>query len=184
MNRRTKSLLAAGSLLLTVTTTANAQPSITWHGASPSNYTAQGGRSITRIVIHKAEGSAYATWSWFQNPAAGASAHYVVDTDGSAVQMVSDGDIAWHCGNWAYNTSSIGIEQGGYTYRDDVSDSQLRGLASLTSYLCDKYGIPKDRNHIIGHNEVPDPYNPGLFGGSDHHTDPGPYFDWTTFMSY
>src|SRR5581483_8554984 len=62
--------------------------------------------------------------------------------------------------------------------------AQLRGLAALTAWLCDRYGIPKDRSHIIGHDEVPDPYNPGQFGGSGHHQDPGPYFDWTTFMSY
>jgi hypothetical protein len=184
MDRRTKTLAAAFLGVLACSSRASAQPAITWQPASPANYTAQGGRSITRIVIHKAEGSAYSTWNWFQNPAAQASAHYVVDTGGSVTQMVADGDIAWHAGNWAYNQSAIGIEQAGYTYRNDVSDAQLRGLAALTAWLCDRYGIPKDRAHINGHDEVPDPYNPRQFGGAGHHTDPGPYFDWATFMSY
>ena len=39
-----------------------------------------------------------------------------------------------------------------------------------------------DRQHVIGHSEVPDPDNPGLFGGSGHHTDPGPYWDWYTYI--
>jgi hypothetical protein len=39
-----------------------------------------------------------------------------------------------------------------------------------------------DRKHVIGHNEVPDPYNSKLFGGADHHWDPGPYWSWTGYM--
>lgn len=40
-----------------------------------------------------------------------------------------------------------------------------------------------DRTHVIGHSEVPDPNNPGLYGGEAHHSDPGPYWDWSTYMS-
>jgi len=36
-----------------------------------------------------------------------------------------------------------------------------------------RYGIPADRAHIIGHNEVP---------GTDH-SDPGPTWNWTYYMS-
>ena len=57
MHRKKKGLLAAAALLAWIQP-AWAQPAIAWHPASPANYTAQGGRSITRIVIHKAEGSA------------------------------------------------------------------------------------------------------------------------------
>jgi hypothetical protein len=49
-----------------------------------------------------------------------------------------------------------------------------RASAALTRHICDKYGIPKDRTHIIGHNQVP---------GATH-TDPGPHWNWTTYMSY
>jgi N-acetyl-anhydromuramyl-L-alanine amidase AmpD len=44
--------------------------------------------------------------------------------------------------------------------------------AGLTAAICATYGIPRDREHVIGHDEVP---------GSDH-TDPGPNWDWTRFM--
>ena len=40
-----------------------------------------------------------------------------------------------------------------------------------------------DRTHVIGHYQVPDPNNPGQYGGVDHHTDPGPYWDWTYYMA-
>jgi hypothetical protein len=55
--------------------------------------------------------------------------------------------------------------------------------AALAASICSRWGVPLDRNHVIGHAEVPDPNNPGLYGGVDHHTDPGPYWDWTYYMN-
>src|SRR5687768_9962905 len=63
-------------------------PSVTWRPAHSGNYTASGPRTINKVIIHTAEGSSLATWSWFQNPASRASAHYVVDFDGSIIQML------------------------------------------------------------------------------------------------
>jgi N-acetyl-anhydromuramyl-L-alanine amidase AmpD len=161
---------------------ATDEPTITWHAADPANFTEESSRTIDMVVIHKAEGSAESAWSTFQDPTAQRSAHYVVGSDGSVSQMVSDKNIAWHAGNWSYNVRSIGIENAGYTYRDDMTTVQMHSLAQLVAHLCEKYGIPEDRNHIIGHDEVPDPNDPSQMGGINHHTDPGPYFDWTGFM--
>ncbi|WP_248965108.1 golvesin C-terminal-like domain-containing protein [Sphaerisporangium perillae] len=154
-------------------------PDGSWVAASSSNYTASSRPSayaIDRVVIHVTQGSYAGTISWFQNPSAQVSAHYVVrSSDGAVTQMVRDKDIAWHAGNWSYNTRSIGIEHEGYV--NDASwftDAMYRGSAALTRYICDKYGIPKDRSHIIGHVEVP---------GSTH-TDPGPNWDWNKYMGY
>jgi hypothetical protein len=47
-----------------------------------------------------------------------------------------------------------------------------------------RYLLPIDRRHLIGHNEVPDPFHPGLFGGYSHHTDPGRYWDWRRYLAY
>ncbi|MCH1931308.1 N-acetylmuramoyl-L-alanine amidase [Shewanella sp. A25] len=54
--------------------------------------------------------------SWFKNPDAQASAHLVIDRDGSIVQMVAFNRRAWHAGksHWGnldgMNQYSIGIE--------------------------------------------------------------------------
>ncbi|WP_214410470.1 golvesin C-terminal-like domain-containing protein [Sphaerisporangium fuscum] len=154
-------------------------PGATWVAASSSNYTASSRPSsyaVDRVVIHVTQGSYAGTISWFQNPSAQVSAHYVVrSSDGAITQMVREKDIAWHAGNWNYNTRSIGIEHEGYIDQASwFTDAMYRGSAALTRYICDKYGIPKDRTHIIGHIEVP---------GATH-TDPGPYWDWTKYMSY
>ncbi|KAB8181995.1 N-acetylmuramoyl-L-alanine amidase [Microbispora catharanthi] len=154
-------------------------PGATWVAASTANYAVSdrpASDTIDRIVIHVTQGSYAGTISWFQNPAAQVSAHYVVrSSDGAITQMVREKDRAWHAGNSDYNHHSIGIEHEGYV--DDASwftDAMYRSSAALVRSIAARYGIPKDRSHIVGHYQVP---------GTDH-TDPGPYWDWNTYMQY
>jgi photosystem II stability/assembly factor-like uncharacterized protein len=98
--------------------------------------------------------------------------------------MLAEKDIGWHAGNSYYNATTIGIEHEAFTSNCSwFTDAMYRGSARLVAYLVLKYAIPIDRAHIIGHSEVPDPYNPRLRGGSGHHTDPGRCWDWTKYMS-
>jgi N-acetyl-anhydromuramyl-L-alanine amidase AmpD len=157
--------------------------------ADPNNYTAAdrpNSNSIYGIIIHVTQGSWASAINWFQNPNAQASSHYVVrSSDGAVCESVLEKNIAWHAGNWAYNRASIGIEHEGYVgnpawFTEEMYDSSAR----LAAYLCNKYGIPIDRYHIIGHSEVPDPYDPGQYGGVSNHTDPGYYWDWDKYINY
>jgi uncharacterized protein YgiM (DUF1202 family) len=144
-----------------------------WVPAHPDNYSrATRARSVEWIVIHTIEGSEAAGVSWFQDPRARVSSHYVVSDRGRVTQMVRERDRAWHAGSYTYNQGSIGIENEGYAGRDGWTDAQVEALAALTRDLCDRYGIPKDRRHLIGHSEVP--------GAS--HGDPGSYFPWARFL--
>lgn len=148
-----------------------------WAPAHAQNYTVSSRESsypINYVVIHVAQGSYAGTVSWFQNPAAGVSAHYTIrSSDGAVTQSVREKDIAYHAGNWTYNTQSIGIEHEGYVNQPSwFTDAMYRSSAALTRHLCDRYGIPKDRSRIIGHNQVP---------GATH-TDPGPNWNWTYYM--
>jgi N-acetyl-anhydromuramyl-L-alanine amidase AmpD len=154
-------------------------PPAAWVPANSGNYRVANRESdynIDRVVIHVTQGSYAGTISWFQNPSANVSAHYVIkSSNGAITQMVRDKDVAWHAGNSTYNNRSIGIEHEGFV--NDASwftDAMYRASAALTKALCEKYGIPKTRTGIIGHNEVP---------GATH-TDPGPHWNWTTFMNY
>jgi hypothetical protein len=98
--------------------------------------------------------------------------------------MVSEGDTAWHSGNGTYNRQSVGIEHEGFIADPGrwYTEAMYVSSARLTRHLCDKYGIPKDRAHIIGHNEVPHPTVAGRYGGAGGHTDPGGGWDWDHFM--
>jgi hypothetical protein len=161
-------------------------PGALWEPASPQNYTVADRTlgDVTRLIIHVAQGGFASTYTWFKNPRAEASAHYVVSSTGRVAQMVPEQDIAWHAGNWAYNVTSIGIEHAGYTNVTHFRDAEYRGSAALAGWVARRWLIPPDREHVIGHYQVPDPFHKGQFGGADHHTDPGRTWDWPRYMAY
>ena len=97
--------------------------------------------------------------------------------------MVLEKDVAWHAGNWDYNTRAIGIEHAGFAYQNLYTGKEYDASAHLIASICSRYGVPMDRTHVIGHYQVPDPNNPNLYGGADHHTDPGPNWDWKGYMA-
>ncbi|WP_307798918.1 N-acetylmuramoyl-L-alanine amidase, partial [Streptomyces beijiangensis] len=64
---------------------------------------------MDRVIIHVTQETFSNTIAIFQNPAKQVTAHYVVrSADGYVAQCVRERDIAWHAGNWGYNTRSIG----------------------------------------------------------------------------
>jgi hypothetical protein len=140
---------------------------------------------IDYVVIHDIEGSAESAVSWFQNPKAGTSSHYVVSSlSGKIWQMVKERDVAWHAGNRDINRRSVGIEHEGFAGRPGFFNPiEYETSARLVREITTRYKIPRDRTHIISHAEVPHPTKPGLFGGASRHTDPGPYWDWNQFMT-
>jgi hypothetical protein len=157
-----------------------------WVPASSANYSVANrphDYQVNLIVIHDIEGSVDSAITAFQDPNRAGSAHYIVGQLGGLWQMVAEKDIAWHAGNWDYNTGAIGIEHEGCALCNNYTAAEYRTSAQLSASICSRWGVPLDRSHVIGHSEVPDPNNPGLYGGSEHHTDPGPYWDWTGYMS-
>jgi N-acetyl-anhydromuramyl-L-alanine amidase AmpD len=153
--------------------------------AAQTNYT-QAERlpdQIRFVVIHVSEGSFFGTVAWLRDPRAHASANFVVSRTGRVDELVPLHDIAWQAGNWAYNLRSVGIENVGYT-GDPAGFSlpEYRATARLTATIARRSLIPIDRQHIIGHYQVPDPNDPLQGGGIDNHTDPGKYWNWRLFM--
>ncbi|WP_030604186.1 N-acetylmuramoyl-L-alanine amidase [Streptomyces fulvoviolaceus] len=148
-----------------------------WQPATAANYTTADrprSHTVDRVIIHVTQTAFTKTLSIFRNPQKKVSAHYVVrSADGYLAQCVPEADIAWHAGNWDYNTRSIGIEHEGWVDRPAYfTDALYEQSARLTAAICARYGIPRDRAHIIGHYQVP---------GTDH-TDPGPNWDWTRYI--
>jgi V8-like Glu-specific endopeptidase len=131
-------------------------------------------RTISRVVIHITDGgrSINGPISWFQNPQAGVSAHYIVGQDGEVVQMVRDNDVAWHAR--AANGDSIGIEHVANTRGLAPTADEYRASAALVAWLCGQFSIPVDRTHILGHSEA-DP-------GTSHSGCPNAVWDWDTYM--
>lgn len=143
---------------------------------SPHHYA--GRTSYEFVVIHTIQGSYSGCISWFQNPSSQVSANYVVrSSDGEITQMVRDSQGAWHA--QCYNQRSIGIEHEGYVQDPGrwYTDAMYGESAKLTRWVSDRYGIPRNRTHIIGHVEVASACNTG------GHTDPGSGWNWTKYMN-
>lgn len=140
--------------------------------ADASNYTPGGITSYDYVVVHTMQGYYGGSISWFQNPSANVSAHYCMRAeDGEVTQMVRNEDRAWHVNS--INPQAIGIEHEGfidepqwYTWINYVES------AYLARWLCDTYDIPLDRDHIVGHVELP----------GNSHTDPGNNWNWDLYM--
>jgi len=152
-------------------------PGAEWVPAANENFQVAdrpGEFPIQMVVIHVTQEVYADALKIFQDPAKEVSIHYLVrSNDGHVAQTVKEKDVAWHAGNSDYNHRSIGIEHEGYV--DDpkwFTDALYASSAKVTAAVCDAYNIPKDRQHIIAHSEVP---------GTDH-TDPGPNWDWDKYM--
>lgn len=183
MGRRLAPLLAALSLAAVVSTAATAAGlDVLWLKTVNHTPTNRKMAKIDQVVVHVTEGSFWGSVRWLRNPRSHGSSHYVVSRRGEVVQLVSTSDIAWHAGNKRTNIRSIGIEHEGWTARGGFTDAQYRASAQLVAYLAKRSGMPLDRKHVIGHHEVPHPSGRG-FGGINHHTDPGPHWDWKRYIA-
>lgn len=150
-------------------------------------YTAGRASAVEYIVIHTIQGSLQSGIHTIANGSREVSAHYLIGRDGTIVQMVREADTAWHAGTcpidsdpdeceWpqsrVLNANSIGIEHAGHTDDPDYpTEAMYRASAALVRRLAAAYGIPLDRQHIVGHSEIK-PTKP----------DPGPPWDWDDYM--
>lgn len=148
---------------------------------SQSNRPANG-LQINSIVQHVTEGSLEDTLKAFQDPLWYASTHYVIDTDGTIYQMVATKNIAWHAGNWYVNQHSIGIEHVGFAAegRKWFTPAMYQSSALLNQWLAEKYHIPLDRQHILGHDNIQAPI-PGRVASM--HWEPAAFWNWQYFMT-
>lgn len=150
---------------------------------SPNFTPGRQGRSIIAIVDHITAGLMPGTLSWLRNPASAVSTHYLVTKRGEVYQLVKDEDTAWQAGIvnrpvWPLydgtnpNRYTLGIEHEALS-GEGLTEAQYLATLELHMILTDKWDIPIDRNHIIGHN---------LLDTVNRVNDPGPNFPWDRLM--
>ena len=129
---------------------------------------------INRVIIHITDGpkasSAISTFATKKNPKK-TSAHYVIDRNGDIWQMVFEKDVAHHASS--ASRDSIGIEHAA-NRKHPATSTQYLASALLVRHLCTKYGIPRDRQHILGHAEA----SPG----TSHRGCPTSGWVWSDYM--
>lgn len=138
-------------------------------------------QGIEYIVVHDTEGAWDGVLNLVQDPTYVSWNYTLRSTDGFVAQHVKAKDVAWHAGNWYVNAKSIGLEHEGFLAAPDswYTEAMYRSSARLVRYLADRYRVPLDRQHILGHDNVPGPTTSTVAG---MHTDPGPYWDWRHYF--
>ncbi len=159
------------------------------YGSTPSQYgnhdlanRPADGLTIDYIVIHDTEGSYDSSVKLVQDPTY-LGWHYTIRSgDGHVAQHVNPKNVGFQAGNWYVNMHSVGIEHEGFaaTGATWYTESMYRSSAALVKHLSAEYGVPLDRAHVIGHDQVPGITTANIPG---MHWDPGPYWNWEHYMS-
>lgn len=107
------------------------------------------------VVLHITGGStasgAIATFVSSKKPNR-VSAHFVIDRDGTIIQLLSIADTAWHASQC--NGHSIGIEHVAVPGKLMATEEQYESSARLVRWLCEQMKVPIDRAHVRTHNEA------------------------------
>jgi hypothetical protein len=157
-----------------------------WSVIHPGNFTPADRpreRPVTTIVLHSTEETHADTLRIFADPGRAVSAHYLVRSrDGHLTRLLEERHIAWHSGNWHVNQHSIGIEHEGWAADGGswFTPALYQATASLIQELSERYRIPLDRQHLLGHDNVPAATPDRM---ASMHTDPGPHWDWARLLT-
>ncbi|MEU5220001.1 peptidoglycan recognition family protein [Streptomyces sp. NPDC020807] len=138
-------------------------------------------QSIDYIVIHDTEATWDVTLKLVQDPTYVSWQYSLRSSDGHIAQHLPLKDVGWHAGNWYVNAKSVGLEHEGFLTSPDAwyTEAMYRTSARLVRHLAARYGIPLDRQHVLGHDNVPGTVASTIRG---MHTDPGPYWDWAHYF--
>jgi N-acetylmuramoyl-L-alanine amidase len=130
------------------------------------------GQRPSLVVIHyTAMESFAASRARLCDPVAEVSAHWLIDRDGRAEQLVDEAARAWHAGagEWGgladVNSRSIGIELQN-TGSEPFPEPQMAALEGLLAAIMARWGIPPQG--VIAHSDM----------APDRKGDPGARFDW------
>lgn len=128
------------------------------------------------------------------------SIHYIIERDGTVRCYIPEDRVAWHAGEGTFagdekytnkmNLYAIGIEIVAIGSQEDMSlyltpeeydalddsligftDEQYTALQALVSDICQRYGIPMDREHVIGHSDY-----------TEGNGDPGTLLEWDRIL--
>ncbi|MEU4271702.1 N-acetylmuramoyl-L-alanine amidase [Streptomyces sp. NPDC026092] len=138
-------------------------------------------QSIEYIVVHDTEATWDVTLKLVKDPTYVSWQYSLRSSDGHVAQHVPLKDVGWHAGNWFVNAKSVGLEHEGFLTAPDswYTEAMYRSSARLVKYLAQRYDIPLDRQHVLGHDNVPGTVTSTIRG---MHTDPGPYWDWAHYF--
>ncbi len=139
---------------------------------SPNFGERRANQPVTLVVLHyTAMATCAEALARLCDPVAEVSAHYLIDTDGTALNLVDERQRAWHAGagSWGgqgdVNSRSIGIEIANPGDRP-FPEAQMQALGCLLAAILERHALPP--RAVIGHSDM----------APDRKGDPGNRFDW------
>ncbi len=156
------------------------KPTVTAHPSPNRGYNGAAYKPEA-IVWHITAGSGASAVSWLTSPASNASANYVVLESGETVELVNpesgangaawaNGDVqqpdmtnpliaGWVKAGINPNLRVVSIEHAGQTSAGkggSLTPAQIAATVRLTAWLCQRFGIAPDQDHILGHYQIND----------------------------
>jgi hypothetical protein len=144
------------------------------------------GDAVRYIVLGGTGGSAASAVSTAADPASGVSAHVVVAATGAVTQLVPTRDVSTQTGNATVDAHAVEIQTEGFPLLSGswITEQEYASTAAVVRDLAGAYGIPLDRDHILGQDDVPYPTAAAVAASAATaaHAVPGPYWDWGHFL--
>lgn len=148
---------------------------------SPNHGPRPAGAPVDILVLHyTGMQSAEAALDRLRDPAAGVSAHYLVEESGRVHALVPENRRAWHAGVSAWhgvrdiNSRSIGIEIANpgheWGYRPFPAN-QMAAVTALCREVLGRHPIPPA--NVVGHSDI----------APTRKADPGELFDWPSLAA-
>lgn len=136
-----------------------------------NRWVGRGDEKVCAVCLHVAEGQRGSVFSWFSNSSSDASAHYLVNNDGTVWQFVSEEDTAWANGQVQRPDRSIGwladcVDRGQNPNRltiaieterrwwEPLTVPQYQTLVALVRDILARHGLTASRETVIPHAAI------------------------------
>lgn len=124
---------------------------------STPNKSSRNGAAIQYIVLHHMASTSFSgVLSLWSTGAKEGSANYAISNEGEVVGVVPEGLRSWSLSSatWDAKAITFEIENASAGGSWPVSSAAHEATAKVVADLARRYGIPLDRNRVLGHREV------------------------------
>lgn len=134
-------------------------PGAAWWGHSPNSSPRREGDKVQYFVVHHAAdtNSVEVQRTRFMTPNdRNVSPNWLIGKDGSVSEIVPpDKYRAWTTGAFDYNAVTVETQNSSGSPTWGITEESHVAIAKLVAWASKRYGFPIDRQHVLGHREVP-----------------------------
>lgn len=134
-------------------------PAATWWNHSPNSSPRRDGDKVQYFVVHHAADTRPVEEQrdrFMKANDRNVSPNWLIGKDGSISEIVPpDKFRAWTSGEFDYNAVTVETQNTSGDPTWGISEESHIAIAKLVAWASKRYGFPIDRQHVIGHREVP-----------------------------